>query len=251
MNARCIAAGFAAAVVGFVADAAAQEVDSAAARKIIDRAIEAAGGREALKRYEKPFYMVCKGKALGGTGWDEFANEVTTWLPEKDSRDQESTSNGKKRVSGSRFNGEKGWQIGYSSRGGTTEMNAMAVELTRERLYFDWVNTLLPLDETEFKLTALDEIMVDGRPAVGVKVSRTNQKDVRLYFDKDAMTLVKQVIDYNGRISERYYDDFAELDGLVYPKKLVHYVNGNKVIEMETAEFKFLDEVDEAIFEQP
>ena len=55
MNARCIAAGFAAAVVGFVSDAAAQEADSAAARKIIDRAIEAAGGREALKRYEKPF----------------------------------------------------------------------------------------------------------------------------------------------------------------------------------------------------
>jgi hypothetical protein len=74
---------------------------------------------------------------------------------------------------------------------------------------------------------------------------------VELYFDKDAMTLVKQVIDYNGRLSERYYDDFAELDGLVYPKKLVHYVAGNKVTEMETAEFKFLDEVDEAIFEKP
>lgn len=251
MNARCLAAGLVVAMAWCVASAATEEADPTAARKIIDQAIEAAGGREALKRYEKPFYMVQKGKALGGTGWDEFAIKVTTWLPEKDSRDQESTSNGKKRVSGSRFNGEKGWQIGYSSRGGATEMTAMAIELTRERLYFDWVNTLLPLDDAEFRLTVLDEIMVDGRPAVGVKVSRMNQKDVRLYFDKDAMTLVKQVIDYNGRLSERYYDDFAELDGLVYPKKLVHHVNGSKVIEMETTEFEFLDEVDSAIFEKP
>jgi hypothetical protein len=251
MNARCIAAGFVAATTWFGAGAAAEEAESEAARKIIDRAIEAAGGREALKRYEKPFYMVRKGKALGGTGWGEFTIKVTTWLPEKDSIDQESTFNGKTKSLGSRFNGEKGWQIGYSSRGGTTEMNAMAVESTRTRLYFDWVNTLLPLDDAQFRLTLLDEIMVDERPAVGVKVSRMNQKDVELYFDKDAMTLVKQVIDYNGRLSERYYDDFAELDGLVYPKKLVHYVTGNKVTEMETTEFKFLDEADEAIFEKP
>lgn len=251
MNARCAAAGFLAATAWFVAGAAAEEAESAAARKIIDRAIEAAGGREALKLYEKPFYMVRKGKALGGTRWGEFTTKVTTWLPEKDSINQESTFNGKTKSLGSRFNGEKGWQIGYSSRGGTTEMNAAAVESTRTRLYFDWVNTLLPLDDAEFRLTVLDEIMVDERPAVGVKVSRMNQKDVELYFDKDAMTLVKQVIDYNGRLSERYYDDFAEHDGLVYPKKLVHYVSGKKVTEIETVEFKLLDEIDESIFEKP
>lgn len=251
MNARCLAAGLVVAMAWCVSSAAAEEAGSQAARKIIDQAIEAAGGREALKRYQNPFYMLRKGKALGGTGWEDFTIKVTTWLPEKGSSDQESTVNGKKRVSGSRFNGEKGWQIGYSSRGGTTQMNAMAVESIRTMLYSDWVNTLLPLDDAEFRLTVLDEIVVDGRPAVGVKVSRTNQKDVRLYFDKDAMTLVKQVIDYNGRLSERYYDDFAELDGLVYPKKIVHYANGNKFVEMETTEFEFLDEVDEAIFEKP
>lgn len=250
MNAKSFAAGCIVATACCVADAAAQESDSAAARKIIDQAIEAAGGRKSLKRYENPFYMKRQGKALGGTGWEDFTIKVTTWLPEKISIEQESTVNGKKRQLGSRFNGEKGWQIGYS-RGLATEMNSAQIQLKRATLYFDWVNTLLPLDDAEFRLTALDEIMLDGRAAVGVKVSRMNQMDVKLYFDKEAKTLVKQVIDYNGRLSERTYDDFAELDGLVYSKKLVQHVSGKVVTEMETTEFKFLDEVDEELFEEP
>lgn len=57
--------------------------------------------------------------------------------------------------------------------------------------------------------------------------------------------------DANGRSFEATYDDFAEADGLVYPKKIVYYHSGSKYVEMETTEFKFLDEVDEAIFEKP
>src|SRR6185437_8960055 len=150
----------------FVTGASAEEAESATARKIIDRAIEAAGGREALKRYEKPFYVVRKGKALGGAGWVDFTIKVTTWLPEKASSDQQSTVNGKKKSLGSRFNGEKGWQMGYSSSGQTTEINAEAVKLKRAFLYGECVSTLLPLDDPQYELTSLDEVMLDGRPAV-------------------------------------------------------------------------------------
>ena len=246
MNARCFAAGFVAAMTWFVAGAAAEEADSAAARKIIDRAIEAAGGREALKRYEKPFYMVRKGKALGGMGWEDFTIKVTTWLPEKVSVDQESTVNGKKRVSGSRFNGEKGFHLPAMK-----EMDGNSLRMNRDLVYGQWVAKLLPLDAPQFELTALAEIMLEGRPTVGVKISCEDRPDVRLYFDKDAMTLVKLARDFNGRLFEETYDDFAELEGLVYPKKIVQYMLGKKMTEMETTEFEFLDKVDDAIFEQP
>jgi hypothetical protein len=109
----------------------------------------------------------------------------------------------------------------------------------------------LPLDDGEFQLTPLDEIVLDERSAVGVKVSHHDRPDVRLYFDKEAMTLVRLSREVGGRSLEFTYDDFAELDGLVYPKKIVHSVNGKKSVEMETTEFKFLDEVDETIFEEP
>jgi len=229
-----------------VTDAVAEEPEPAAARKIIDRAIEAAGGREVLKRYEKPFYMKRQGKALGGTGWEDFTIKVTTWLPDKLRTDQELTRHGKKTPFGIRFNGEKGFHVP-----GTREMDASALRNMRELLYSQWLATLLPLDDPQFKLTALDEIMLDGRPAVGVNISCEDRPAVRLYFDKEAMTLVKHSREFNGRLFEETYDDFAELDGLVYPKRIVQYANGKKFVEMSTAEFKFLDEVDEAIFEQP
>ncbi|HEV7224668.1 MAG TPA: hypothetical protein VGN42_18300 [Pirellulales bacterium] len=241
-----------------VTDAAAEEPESAAARKIIDRAIEAAGGREALKRYEKPFYMKRQGKALGGTGWEDFTIKVTTWLPDKLRTDQESTRNGKKMPFGIRFNGEKGFRVpgtremdANSLVPETREMDASSLRNTRDLLYSQWLATLLPLDDPQFKLTALDEIMLDGRPAVGVNISCEDRPAVRLHFDKDAMTLVKLSREFNGRLFEETYDDFAELDGLIYPKRIVQYANGKKFAEMSTAEFKFLDEVDEAIFEQP
>jgi hypothetical protein len=130
-------------------------------------------------------------------------------------------------------------------------MDAVTLRGQQDLLYARWLATLLPLDDAEFQLTQLDEIMLDERPAVGVKVAHKDRPDVRLYFDKDAMTLVKLAREFNGRLFEETYDDFAELDGLVYPRKIVQYALGNKFTEMETTEFRFLDEVDEAIFEKP
>ena len=245
MNARCVAAGFIAATAWLVAGAAAEEAESAAARKIIDRAIEAAGGREALKRYEKPFRLERKGKSFVG-GDIDFTLRFTTWLPDKLRTKEELNRNGQKTSLGVRFNGEKGFYLPANR-----ELDGRGLGNIRELLYGYWLATLLPLDDPQFKLAALDEIMLDGRAAIGVKITCGDRPDVRLYFDKDAMTLVKLVREFNGTLSEQIYDDFADLDGLVYPKKVVQYSDGKKITEMETTEFKFLDKVDEAIFEQP
>ena len=245
MNARCVAVWFVAATAWLVAGAAAEEAESAAARKIIDRAIEAAGGREALKRYEKPFQLERKGKSFVG-GDVDFTLTSTTWLPDKLRTDQESIRNGQKTPFGIRFNGEKGFYLPAMN-----EMAAVGLRGNRDLLYGQWVATLLPLDDPQFELTALDEVMLEGRSVVGVKISCKDRPDVRLYFDKEAMTLVKLARQFNDRLFEERYDDFAELEGLVYPKKIVQYANGNKFVEMETVGFKFLDKVDDAIFEQP
>jgi len=245
MNARCVAAGFIAATAWLVAGAAAEEAESAAARKIIDRAIEAAGGREALKRYEKPFQLERKGKSFVG-GDIDFTLRSTTWLPDKLRTEEELNRNGQKTSLGVRINGEKGFYLPANR-----ELDGRGLGNIRELLYGYWLATLLPLDDPQFELTALDEVMLEGRSAVGVKISCKERPDVRLYFDKEAMTLVKLARQFNDRLFEERYDDFAELEGLVYPKKIVQYANGNKFVEMETIGFKFLDKVDDAIFEQP
>ena len=122
--------------------------------------------------------MKRQGKALGGYGWADFTIKVTTWLPKKISTEQESTINGKKRQSGHRFNGEKGFYLPATREMDVNslvptkrEMDANSLRNTRDLLYSQWLATLLPLDDPQFELTALDEIMLDGRPAIGVNIS--------------------------------------------------------------------------------
>lgn len=232
--------------------------EPADARAIVDQAIEAMGGREALAQYQKPVYYESQGKAEGGNGWNDFTMKVTLVLPEKFSTEQESLIGGKKQPSQIRFNGEKSWHKSLGSGFGkmpravqTTEGNAVQVEGYRDKLYAEWLATLLPLDDGAFKLAPIDEITIDGRPAVGIKVTHADRPDVRLYFDKVNFTVVKFSRTMQRGTFDEVYNDFAELDGLVHPKKIAYIANGKKIVELEVTKLEFLDTVDDATFEKP
>jgi hypothetical protein len=147
--------------------------ERAEARAIIDQAIEFAGGREALARYERPFVCLREGTATGGNGPEAFKMKVLTHLPDKLRTDQTSSGGRKFNLV---FNGEKGWNKssglppGVRTFGppkvGAQEMNAVQITNTRERLYGQWLSALLPLDDEAFQLSKAAEITIDNRPAV-------------------------------------------------------------------------------------
>ncbi|HEX5446435.1 MAG TPA: hypothetical protein VFW87_21635, partial [Pirellulales bacterium] len=181
--------------------------DQADARMIIDQAIEAMGGREALAQYQKPVQYEYKGKALGGSGWADLTMKVTAVLPEKFATEQESLNRGKKAPFAIQFNGKEIWTNGV---GPITD--ATRVAGYRDKLYAEWLATLLPLDDRAFQLATMDETMIGGRSALGVKVSHADRPDVRLYFDKVNFTLVKFSRQMQAGEFDETYDDFAELD---------------------------------------
>jgi hypothetical protein len=84
-----------------------------------------------------------------------------------------------------------------------------------------------------------------------VNIARQDRPDVQLYFDKETFALVKLARKVIGVPSEEFYDDYADLDGLVYPKKAVLYGNGNKLYEMQITELKFLDAAEKGAFDKP
>ncbi|MGH7194877.1 MAG: hypothetical protein ACREJM_15285, partial [Candidatus Saccharimonadales bacterium] len=102
--------------------------EQADARAIIDQAIEAMGGREALAQYEKPVYYEYKGKAEGGSGWTDFTMKVTVVLPDKFSTEQESLIRGKKQPFAVRFNGKKSWSKSVGSSFGKMPPETRATE---------------------------------------------------------------------------------------------------------------------------
>lgn len=222
------------------------------ARAIVNKAIEFAGGREVLARYEKPFVCLQNGTALGGNAPQAFQRKVTTFFPDRWRSDQTGNAAMTFVVSG-----EKGWTKSRGpGKGGlgpvrVQEMAYLGAKAASERVYAQWLTTLLPLDDEAFHLSTSDEIMIDNRPAVGVIVSHQDRPDVRLYFDKETFALVKSTRKVNDVPFEEFYDDYAELDGLVYSKKIVQFANGKKLTEMQTTELKFLDSVEQSAFEQP
>jgi hypothetical protein len=98
----------------------------------------------------------------------------------------------------------------------------------KARVHRDRVTSLVPLlKEKEYKLAPLDEVKVEGRPALGVKVSREGYPDVSLYFDKETGLLVKSGMrdktawmDKEG-LQETVYQDYRELDFVSADEKVL------------------------------
>jgi len=84
------------------------------------------------------------------------------------------------------------------------------------------------------QLSALGEIKVEGKPAVGVRVASKGHKDVNLYFDKQNGLLVKiehRTVDFQSGQEvneERVLTEYKDVDGRKLPGRVeVRY--GDKV----------------------
>ncbi len=118
--------------------------------------------------------------------------------------------------------------------------------------------TLVPLKGKDFKLEAAGEEKVDGKPAVGIKVTGPDQKDFTLYFDKESglpVKLVAKVVGFQGNeyTQETTYKDYKDFDGIKKATKVESKRDGEDFIKSEITEFKVLDKdkVDPKTFSEP
>ena len=112
------------------------------------------------------------------------------------------------------------------------------------------------LKDKAYTLAPLGEIRVNGRPAIGVKVSAKGQTDIDLYFDKTSMMLVKSArwsLTPTGKEVnlEILYSDYKESAGVKQPMthRLLH--DGKKFIDMEVAEIRLVDKIGDEEFAKP
>src|SRR5207344_2967017 len=68
---------------------------------------------------------------------------------------------------------------------GTVPLRPEELAEKQVELYGTWVALLRPLRSKGYTLTATGETKVNQRPALGVRVTRTNRPDVHLFFDKE------------------------------------------------------------------
>lgn len=233
-------------VLGFILSLAHAD-DQADARAIVDMAIKAAGGEAKLAKFkietwnEKGTYYGM-GKPLPYTGkyavqWpDRFRMDITG-------------------VFTMVVAGDKGWT---KDEKGTVEMGKELFAHEKENLYGGHVATLLPLKNKAFTLTPVPETKVEGKAAVGVKVTHKGRRDVFLFFDKATGLLAKteQMVLPPGPKAkevkqETFLSDYQEFDGCKRPTKIVSKRDGKLYVEAVLTDIKAPEKLDEKLFGKP
>ena len=116
--------------------------------------------------------------------------------------------------------------------------------------------TLVPLKGKDYKLEAAGEEKVDGKPALGIKVTGPDKKDFTLYFDKESGLPVKLVAKVSGFQGDEFtqettYKDYKDFGGIKKATKHESKRDGEPFVTSEINEFKVLDKVDDKTFSEP
>ncbi len=234
-----------------MADSAAAQED---ARAILNKAIQAMGGAEQLGKFKAATWKG-QGKFYGLGEGIAFTMQGATQPPHQSRVDSEIDINGMKFSQIRVVNGDKGW---IKMMDTTEEMDKDTLTEAREELYAGWAATLLPLRDPAFQLSVVGEAKVGDRPAVGIRVSHKNHRDIILSFDKEKGLLLKS----EGRVKdmltggqevgqETLFGDYKAIDGIQRAHKITVKRDGKNFVEIEIEEFKLVDKLDDGLFGKP
>jgi hypothetical protein len=219
---------------------------------ILDRAIKAHGGQEKLTRLTALQYKA-KGKfEMGGSF--AYTQEATYQFPGRYKNAMEFEIQGTRYSVAAGYNGKEVW---VTLNGKEQKIDAKLQPLIKESIYIGGMTQLVHLKGKRFQREPLGEIKVEGRPAVGVRISSKGHKDVNLFFDKKTGLLVKMeyrtgdVLGGPEFAATRVITEYMEADGIKTPKKSISYKDGEKIGEEEVTEASFSEKLDDSEFAKP
>src|SRR5579883_505832 len=222
-------------------------------RTLIERAVRAHGGAEALGRVHAE-KIKFKGTMVVQGHTSSILVEKTLQLPSKYKSVVEINTNGDKHTLIHVVNRDKTY-VAVDGRALPATPETLAE--MRGVLELERAQHLLPLlEDKSYQLTLAEEIKVNDRPAVGVRITGRGRKEMRLYFDKEYGLLVRAEnrldVGKDKEIRQHFfYGDYKEIGGYKRPTKVRAYRDGTQVMEAELLDAKPLDKVDETEFAKP
>jgi len=222
-------------------------------RAIIEKAIEAHGGEKKINQ-RKAGQSKSTGIIHIMDGL-KFNEEASFQLPDKIKTVVQIEGKGQKVVFAVGFDGRKAWRTVNGQN--DDRFVDKITELMKEQLYVSRVARLVSLKDKEFELSPLGELQVEGRPAVGVRISSKDHKDVNLFFDKKTGLIAKfehRTVDLEtGKevSEEKIVTEYMERSGEKEAKKIMVNRDGQKFIEAEVLEAKYVDKIDDSEFAKP
>jgi hypothetical protein len=221
------------------------------AKEIIKKAIAATGGEEKLSKF-KAYKESSKG-TVSIMGNDlEFSMETVAAPPSKIKNVMKMEFGGNNVTFEQSVNGDK---MKASLNGMDLPVPDEQKDDVKQQLFMRQAIQLVPLvTDSKFQLAKGDEIKVDDKPAVGVKISSKDLKEIKFYFDKSTNLLVRverEGSDPNGggKVKQEItFSDYKEMDGIQSPAKVVMVFDGKQFLEAKVTEHKSLEKVDDKDF---
>jgi hypothetical protein len=116
----------------------------------------------------------------------------------------------------------------------------------------------------KFSLVSLGDASINGRPSAGVAVNFSGQPEIKLYFDKESLLLVKserrrRIHDpnqkkrfYNALKTEEFlYGDYQKIQGVAMPMKTLSKEAGVTIGDVTYTEVQFLERLEDRWFQKP
>ena len=184
----------------------------------------------------------------------EFNQQVWVQPPGKFKEQMEMTVMGQAVKVTTVFNGKEGW----------IKVNDMDIKVENELLdefketaHMMSLGQLTGLKDKGLKFSVIGEAQVNGKPAMGVKISKEGKKDIDFYFDKQTGLMAKterRTVDFMTKqevTEERIVTGYQDIAGRKLPKTVIVNRDGQKLIEAEVIEGRLVDEFGDAEFAQP
>ncbi len=228
--------------------------ETAESRTLIERAVRAYGGADALKKLDVATWKA-KGTAFADNKEIGLTVDAQSQGLDRGRLDAAVVVDNKTLNARVVWNDDKGW-VRLDQQ--TNDFPPEAVKLLRDVWYALRVaEMIMPLQDAETKLSPLGELKIGEREAVGVKVNRKDRPDLDLYFDKSSnlsarcSLLVKESAEGQEKSLEIGFGEYKDFDGLKHFTKIVIQRDGKKLMDIELSEVKLAEKLDENAFDRP
>jgi hypothetical protein len=221
------------------------------ARQVIEKAVKAVGGEEALKKYPAGEYKG-EGTALIAGESVKYYTAITYALPDQFRMTFETTVQTKKSSVVVIVSGDQVTQV---VNGTTIPVAEPALSAFKQLAAIQEASLLYPLlDKDKFTLKAEKDEKVGDKDAAVVLVTRKGMKDVRMMFDKESGLLVRYTRKGIDPVSGKEVDEevtsseYQEFSGVKFSTVNKVRQAGKDYMTLKVTEVKLMERVDPKLF---
>jgi hypothetical protein len=222
-------------------------------KAVIEKAIKAHGGEQNLSKYQALEQKVKGSVSFQGMEL-QVSGSLVAQFPDKVREELNLEIMGQNITIVHVFDGKLGWE---SAMGNTRELGGDELNEMKGNMFENYLGNLVPLlKDKNLTVTLIGDDKVDDKQVIGLKVSAKDQKDIKLYFDKDSGMLLKterKTLDPSKMEvnSETFYSDYKDFNGVKQPMKQVTKHDGTKFLDLNVTDCKVLEKVDDSNFAKP